>query len=438
MHGVVDQLDRLDDLGHQLQLARLDLRHVEQLSRDVEQPVAAVLNARYQCFLFVVERTQPVVAEQLEAHQDRRNGRLHLVRDGGDEIRFRRIQLLVARHVVQDDHVADELLPLPADRNDMERDVLHLEIALLVVGVDLQRLLLSFVLLRFGVELADQPPQQIVVQSHLRGLAADHFAALQIQDRARLVVHEKDVALRIQSDDRFVEAVHDPLDAFLFDHERIERTAAVFREFAGHVVERLGHLAELAVAPEVEPLLVVVVGDLRDAPLELVDRAQDHRRELHEEGCGEHYAEDRHDRQPPHGVGRTRLHLGTFHADRSHVEIHDPVEVAADEPYPVRSHRVREGRDAAAERRRGLALVHLRDVLPLQAEAADERRPRRGILREAVQRPEHLLGVMHRVVVVRENVPGRGGELPHVTDGESSEQQNQDEQHADSQCQSVS
>ena len=58
-----------------------------------------------------------------------------------------------------------------------------------------------------------------------------------------------------QTDDRLVQRIDDRLDALLGGHQVVERTAAVFVEFGGHVVERLGHGFELAVAREIEPLL---------------------------------------------------------------------------------------------------------------------------------------------------------------------------------------
>ena len=104
---IVDQLDRLDDLRMELELARLHLSQVQQLARNVEQTVAAFLDAAYELLLLVIERAQPGVAQQLEAHQNRRDRGLHLVRYGGNEIGFGRIQLLVFRHVVQNDQIPD-------------------------------------------------------------------------------------------------------------------------------------------------------------------------------------------------------------------------------------------------------------------------------------------------------------------------------------------
>ena len=77
------------------------------------------------------------------------------MRDGRDEVGLGGVQLLEAGDVVQDDQVADELLFAPADGSDVERRVLHLEITLLVVGVDFQRLLVG-VLLRV-VHSPDEP-----------------------------------------------------------------------------------------------------------------------------------------------------------------------------------------------------------------------------------------------------------------------------------------
>ena len=71
LYGVVYQFDRLGYFRYQFKFAGLDLGHVQQFARDRKQAVAALLDARDELFLLAVQRAQPVVAEQLQAHQDR-------------------------------------------------------------------------------------------------------------------------------------------------------------------------------------------------------------------------------------------------------------------------------------------------------------------------------------------------------------------------------
>ena len=269
LYGVVYQFDRLGYFRYQFKFAGLDLGHVQQFARDRKQAVAALLDARDELFLLAVQRSQPVVAEQLQTHQDRRNRGFHFVRDGRDEVGLGGVQLLEAGDVVQDDQVADELLFAPADGSDVKRRVLHLEITLLVVGVDFQRLLVG-VLLRV-VHSPDEPPQQVVRQRHFGGVAPDGVLP-EVQHRERLAVHKEDSAVGTQPHDRLVQRVDDRLDALFGGHQVVERTAAVFVEFGGHVVERLGD--GFAVAREIEPFPVVVVGDLGDPLFQRVDRTQ--------------------------------------------------------------------------------------------------------------------------------------------------------------------
>ena len=49
---VINQFDRLRNLGMQLQFARFYLRHVEQFARYLQKPVAAVFDALHQLLLF--------------------------------------------------------------------------------------------------------------------------------------------------------------------------------------------------------------------------------------------------------------------------------------------------------------------------------------------------------------------------------------------------
>ena len=214
LYGVVYQFDRLGYFRYQFKFAGLDLGHVQQFARDRKQAVAALLDARDELFLLAVQRSQPVVAEQLQTHQDRRNRGFHFVRDGRDEVGLGGVQLLEAGDVVQDDQVADELLFAPADGSDVKRRVLHLEITLLVVGVDFQRLLIRVV----RVEFADQPPQQVVRQRHFGGVASDGVLP-EVQHRERLAVHKEDSAVGTQPHDRLVQRVDDRLDALFGGHQ---------------------------------------------------------------------------------------------------------------------------------------------------------------------------------------------------------------------------
>ena len=421
---IVDQLDRLHDLGHEPEFPGLDLRHVEQFARDIQQAVAALADAAHELFLFFVELPETVVAEQLQAHQDRRDGSFHLVRNRRDEIGLGRVQLLVLGDVVQDDQVADELLLPAADRHDVERRILHLEIALLVVGINLQRLLPGVLLL--AVKLAKQAPEQVVGKRHLGGIAPDD-GLRQVEHRQRLAVHEEDGLPGIESDDRFVERIDDRLDPRLGRHQVVERTAAVLVELGRHVVERLGDGFELAVAREVEPLAVIMTGDLLDPLLQLVDRAQHHPREPHQHGARYQGAQGGHDDQPPHDIVGTLLDLRALGPDGRHVHLHNAVEVGTHGLYLGLGDGVAQAGDMLLQGRRKLLFADFGDVLLLERQALAQGVPRDGILADVVQRTEHVPGVLQRIIVVGQDGARSARKLADIADRLDAEQQDHGE-----------
>ena len=395
------------------------------------ETVAAVADTPDQLLLFVVELAEPVVAEQLQTHQDRRDRGLHLMRDGRDEVGLGRIQFLVFGDVAQDNQVADELLFASADRCDVERRILHLEVALLVVGVDFQRLSSGRSL--FSVKLAHQTAQQVVGEGDLGGVAADDLR-LQIQHRERFAVHEEDLAVGAETDDRLVERIDDRFDAFLGRHQVVERTAAVFVELGRHVVERFGYGFEFTVAREVEPLLVVVVGDFADALFQFVDGTQHQPRKPYQNGAGTDDAERRHDDQPPHHVVGAFLDGKTFGADGRHVEFHNAQQVLAHRLQFGLGDGVAQRRDMAAELRCHLPFADLGDVLLLEGETLPQGVPRNGIFADVVERTQHVGGVLQRVVIVGQNGSRGARKLPHVADRLDAEQHDHGEKNADAQC----
>ena len=431
-HRVVDQFDRFGDLRHQLQLARLDLGQIQQLAGDAEQPVAVFADALREGFLLVVQRPEPAVFEQVQAHHDRRDRGFHLVRDGRDEIRFGGIDLLVFGDVVQDNHIADETFLLLADRRDVQRDVFHLEIALLVVGVDFQRLLIRVV----RVEFADQPPQQVVVERHFRRVAADGLFGLQIQDRERFVVHEQDLFIRVETDDRFVQAVDDRFDSLFGHHQVVQRTALVFRQFFGHVVERFGYGAELLVAAEVETFVVVEIRDFHNPFFEFADRPDDGLREADQQHEGDQRAQDRADGDPQHSVFGGRPGQAALFADGRHVQIHDLVQVAADLQDLVQRDRIRQFVDLRAQVVRHAEFVRFGDIPALQREVIQQFGHRRRVEGQAVERRHHAAGVVQRVVIVGQDVPGGPRQVENIAYGLDAQQQDHGEQRADAQRQS--
>ena len=80
------------------------------------------------------------------------------MRNGRDKIGLGRIQLLVFSYIVQNDQITDKLLLRTAYGRNVKRRIFNLEIALLVVGIDFQRLLfISFLI--FVIKTADKTPQ---------------------------------------------------------------------------------------------------------------------------------------------------------------------------------------------------------------------------------------------------------------------------------------
>ena len=412
---IVDQLDRLDDLRMELELARLHLSQVQQLARNVEQTVAAFLDAAYELLLLVIERAQPGVAQQLETHQNRRDRGLHLVRYGGNEIGFGRIQLLVFRHVVQNDQIPDEIPLLLPDGIGVKRNIVHLEIALLIVRIDFQRLVRP-VGFPVRVQFPDQTTQQVVVYRDLGGVAPDYVSPFEIQYRERLVVHKKDVPFGIQPDDRLVKAVDDRLDTHLFGHQPVERAAPVLGELLRHIVERFGDTPQLAVIAEVEPLVVIMVGDLDDSLLQLVDGAEHDGGEIKQEQSRQQDTKYRYDRYPAHRLVRAALHPPAFGQNGTHIQLHDAVQVIAYLLDLFSGNGIVEPADLLFEGGGDLTLVDLRDILLLQGQSLDQRPAGGRILREAVQGAEHLAHIMYGVVVIRQNLFRGDRQMAHVPD----------------------
>ena len=127
------------------------------------------------------------------------------------------------------------------------------------------------------------------------------------------------------------------------------------------------------------------------------------------------------------------LHPGALGADGRHVQLHDPEQVFAHGPDFGFGDRVAQRSDVAFERRGGLLLADLGDVLLLQGEVFAQGVPRYGILPDVVERPQHLPGVLQRVVVVGEDGSRRPRQLADVADRLDAQQQDHGEKNADAQ-----
>ena len=133
------------------------------------------------------------------------------------------------------------------------------------------------------------------------------------------------------------------------------------------------------------------------------------------------------------GVVGALLHPGALGADGRHVQLHDPEQVFAHGPDFGFGDRVAQRSDVAFERRGGLLLADLGDVLLLQGEVFAQSVPRYGILPDVVERPQHLPGVLQRVVVVGEDGSRRPRQLADVADRLDAQQQDHGEKNADAQ-----
>ena len=248
------------------------------------------------------------------------------MRNGRDEIRFGRVELFVLGDVVEDDYIPDEVLLFLSDRADVERDILHLEITLFVIRINFERLVVLF----GRIETADQPPQQVVAESHFRRIFADHVDRFEVQDRKSLVVHKENLLVGVEPDDRFVQAVDDRFDPFFVRHQVLDRAAPVLRQFFGHLVERFGNGLELFVVFEVQPLIVVEIRDFENSLFQHCNRLDHAAWEAYQENECDQHAEHRGDRQPPHRLFGRIAQQAAFGLDCGHVQLHDAVEVAAD------------------------------------------------------------------------------------------------------------
>ena len=126
------------------------------------------------------------------------------MRDRGNEVRLCGIKFLVVRYIIQNDDVAHELLRLFTDRCDIKRNILHLEITLLVVRINFDRLA-SFIGFVFGIQFAYQTAQKVVVQRDFGSVEFRGGLPFQIQNRTGFIVDEQDSLLRVEHDDRVVQ-----------------------------------------------------------------------------------------------------------------------------------------------------------------------------------------------------------------------------------------
>ena len=103
------RIDHLTEIElHDLPLphVRLHARELEKLGDQLRETTAVVLAGVEQIALLVVDLAENPLAQDVEAHDDRRQRRPELVRDLGEEIGLEAVELLEMGDVAEDRHDA--------------------------------------------------------------------------------------------------------------------------------------------------------------------------------------------------------------------------------------------------------------------------------------------------------------------------------------------
>ena len=190
------------------------------------------------------------------------------MRYSGYESRFGRVQLLKFRHVFQHDYISPLLHRHSVVAAHRNLHIFHLEIALLVVGVNLQRLAfglrcLLFLLLIFP-HSANQTTQQVVAHGYFLSRLPDDVLTFQIQYVQRFIVDKEYNLLIVQTDDRFIDGIDDGFQITFGSHEVRNRAVVVIFQPFGHPIEILRHLFQFLVSPQVQLGIIIMVGYLKD------------------------------------------------------------------------------------------------------------------------------------------------------------------------------
>ena len=81
--------------------------------------------------------------------------------------------------------------------------------------------------------------------------------------------------LTIQTDNRFMNTVHNGFKKFLGRKNIVQRTGTIFSQALSHTVKAIGHLAEFLVSAHIQTFLIVMIGDFKDTTRQFLDRLVD-------------------------------------------------------------------------------------------------------------------------------------------------------------------
>ena len=81
--------------------------------------------------------------------------------------------------------------------------------------------------------------------------------------------------LTIQTDNRFMNTVHNGFKKLLCRKNIVQRTGTIFSQALSHTVEAIGHLAEFLVSAHIQTFLIVMISDFKDTTRQFLDRLVD-------------------------------------------------------------------------------------------------------------------------------------------------------------------
>ena len=122
-------------------------------------------------------------------------------------------------------------------------------------------------------------------------------AFFQPQQLFRNGIQEKDIPFFVQPDNAVPHLIDDRFDAAFFKFDLRQVAVFIFVQFFGHDIESIGQIAELIVLLEIDPLFIVLSGDLLDAFGQGADRIGNDAGQIENKGKGYQREDGKDDRQ---------------------------------------------------------------------------------------------------------------------------------------------
>ena len=165
-----------------------------------------------------------------------------------------------------------------------------------------------------------------------------------------------------------------------------------------------------------EPFIVIAVRYFQNALGQFPHGTRHGTRKKNEQDESHRHARNTGKRKPEYGSFRSPLRHFALALDRSHIEAHHRQQVLAHFAHHRTVVRRRlQTVEIPGQPVGNLLFVHLGDILPLTGEIFGKDRPSRGIAFPIVQRGEHPLGIIQRIIIGRQDIAGVGRQVAHIS-----------------------